>query len=151
MSTIDQHRPLGPGGAERHGAGAVRTRSLVWRLARWTTPLGARLSGSRLFPLYAVVEHRGRRSGRAYATPVVARRTIDGFVIPLPFGEDADWARNVRSAGGCSIWWKGRRYEVDRPEVVGRTIAAPAFSRVQRALMGPTGIDRFLRVRDAET
>jgi len=151
MSTIDQHGSPRPAGAERHGPESAVSRSFVWRLARWTTPLGARLSGSRWLPLYAVVEHRGRRSGRAYATPVVARRTIDGFVIPLAFGEDADWARNVRSAGGCSIRWKGGRYEADRPEVIDRAAAAPAFGRIQRALMGPTGIDRFLRVRDTES
>jgi hypothetical protein len=94
------------------------------------------------------VEHEGRRSRRPYATPVVARRTADGFVIPLPFTEGADWARNVIAAGGGAIRWKGRRYVVRDPEVVGRAVVEGSFSRIQRALMGPAGVDRFLLVRD---
>ena len=47
----------------------------------------------------AVVHHVGRRSGRRYRTPVVAQPIRGGFVIPLPYGTDTDWCRNVRAAG----------------------------------------------------
>ena len=69
-----------------------------------------RFAGSRYLRLYGVVHHRGRRSGRTYTTPVVVRPTADGFVIPLAFGERADWFRNVRAAGGCEIRWNGTTY-----------------------------------------
>ena len=45
-----------------------------------------RFAGSRHFKLYGVVLHRGRRSGKQYATPVVVRPTADGFVGPAGFG-----------------------------------------------------------------
>src|SRR5258707_6625069 len=74
---------------------------------RLFNPLTLALAGSRRLPLFAVVHHRGRRSGRSYTTPVGARRTADGFVIPLTFGDRADWFRNVRAALACVIRGRG--------------------------------------------
>ena len=48
-----------------------------------------------LLPPLAVLHHRGRRSGRPYRTPVVAFRTAGGFVVPMTYGTDVDWARNL--------------------------------------------------------
>src|SRR5581483_3016652 len=45
--------------------------------------------------IYAAVKHVGRRSGRIYTTPVVAKPLGDGFVIPLPYEASVDWCRNV--------------------------------------------------------
>jgi len=39
--------------------------------------------------------HVGRRSGHTYTTPVVTIPFSEGFVIPLPYGADTDWCRNV--------------------------------------------------------
>jgi hypothetical protein len=47
-------------------------------------------AGTRFFPLYGVIEHRGRRSGRIFHTPVVVRPVADGFVVPMPWGERTD-------------------------------------------------------------
>ena len=35
----------------------------------------------------AVLRHKGRHSGKEYATPVTAEQTEDGYVIPLAFTE----------------------------------------------------------------
>ncbi|HUH69305.1 MAG TPA: nitroreductase, partial [Mycobacterium sp.] len=43
----------------------------------------------------SAIRHAGRRSGKQYATPVVADRVADGFVIPLPYGTRVDWLQNV--------------------------------------------------------
>src|SRR5258707_6044180 len=89
------------------------------RVGTWLfNPLTLALAGSRRLPLFAVVHHRGRRSGRSYTTPVGARRTADGFVIPLTFGERADWFRNVRAAGGWQIRRWGADYPLIEPEAV---------------------------------
>src|SRR5229473_7649447 len=85
---------------------------------RLFNPLTLALAGSRHLPLLAMVHHRGRRSGRFYATPLGARLTADGFVIPLTFGDRADWFRNVRAAGECVIRWRGVDYPVIEPAVV---------------------------------
>src|SRR5689334_6707649 len=79
-------------------------------------PLVLLLAGTRFLPLYGVITHRGRRSGKVFHTPVVVRPTSDGFVVPMPWGEQTDWYRNVRAAGECVIRWKGRDYSVCEPE-----------------------------------
>lgn len=66
----------------------------------------------------ARLEHVGRRSGRAYATPVVARPVPGGFAVPLPYGTEVDWLRNLRASGRGMLVVKGRRFAVTRPRVV---------------------------------
>lgn len=112
-------------------------------------PLTLALAGSQRLPLLAVIHHRGRRSGRPYATPVGARPTADGFVIPLTFGERTDWFRNVLAAGGCVIRWHGVEYPVIEPEVVDWATARAACSPVERILMPLIGIEQFVRLRHA--
>jgi deazaflavin-dependent oxidoreductase (nitroreductase family) len=106
-----------------------------------------RLAGTRLLPLYGVIEHRGRRSGTLYRTPVVVRPSGDGFLVPMPWGEGTDWFRNVRAAGGCVIRWKGRDYATVRPEVLDDPATARAgFNAFERKAMARFGIDRSLRL-----
>ncbi len=73
---------------------------------------------------YAVMRHVGRRSGRPYVTPVRVRQTPDGFIVPLPYGREVDWCRNVLAAGSALITWQGMEYPVAEPEVI--TMAAAA-------------------------
>ena len=121
--------------------------TIAHRLIRATGPIMSPFAGRRFFPLWAILEHRGRKSGKLYRTPVVARRTPDGFVIPMPFGEGTDWVRNVLAAGSCAIVWKGRRFEADQAQTVDNAQAAPAFDRIQRRLLPVIGIEQFMRVR----
>jgi deazaflavin-dependent oxidoreductase (nitroreductase family) len=108
------------------------------------------LAGKRWNPVFAVVEHRGRSTGRAYRTPVAARRTADGFVISLAFGSQVDWYRNIVVAGGGIIRWRGVDYRVGAPEPTSPVEAFAAFHPVQRFFMRIAGIDGFIRVRDAD-
>src|SRR5687767_14833947 len=97
-----------------------------------------RQAGKRLFnPLvltfsgrrgpYAVVRHVGRRSGRPYVTPVVAASLGDDFVIPLPFGTEADWCCNIQAAGQCTLQRGGITYALTTPQVIDQASALPAF------------------------
>ncbi len=72
-----------------------------------------------LVPPLAVVHHVGRKSGRAYRSPVVAIPTATGFVIPMTYGRDVDWARNLMAAGGGEVERVGRRTRVTNPRIVG--------------------------------
>ncbi len=67
---------------------------------------------------WAVLEHHGRRSGRAYRTPVWA--FVDGpdLVVLLTYGRDRDWVRNIEAAGGCTVERAGQRFPVTDPRVV---------------------------------
>jgi deazaflavin-dependent oxidoreductase (nitroreductase family) len=116
---------------------------------RRLNPLMLSLAGSRRLPMLAVIHHRGRRSGHSYTTPLAARLTADGFVIPLTFGEQADWFRNVQAAGGCMIQWKGVNYQVIEPVVVDWTTIRASFYPAERILVPLIGIEHFVRLRHA--
>lgn len=76
-----------------------------------------RLVAGRL-PGFAIVEHRGRTSGREYRTPVNAFRRAGGFELALTYGRDADWIANVDAAGNARLEYRGRTYAVDSPRIV---------------------------------
>jgi deazaflavin-dependent oxidoreductase (nitroreductase family) len=106
------------------------------------------VAGTRWLPLYGVVEHVGRRSGRRFRTPVVARPTVDGFVVPMPWGEGTDWYRNVRAAGSCTLQWNGRAYDLTDLEVITDPEGVGAsFNSFQRMMMRRMGIKTCLRLR----
>jgi deazaflavin-dependent oxidoreductase (nitroreductase family) len=85
-----------------------------------------------LVPPLAIVHHVGRKSGKPYRSPVVAFRTPTGFVIPMTYGRDVDWARNLLAAGGGVIERLGRRVHVRRPRVVDGGAAAPLLPVIPR-------------------
>ena len=125
-----------------------RSHAGVRSAARVINPLVLLLAGTRLLPLYGVIEHHGRRSGKTYRTPVVVRPTSDGFMVPMPWGESTDWYRNVRAAGECVIRWKGRDYPLVQPELIDNPAAVQgSFSAFERAMMTRFGIDHCLRLR----
>jgi deazaflavin-dependent oxidoreductase (nitroreductase family) len=76
-----------------------------------------------LLPPLAIVHHKGRNSGRAYRTPVVAFRTGTGFVVPMTYGRDVDWARNLIKARGGEVVRLGQRDLVRNPRIVGGAAA----------------------------
>jgi hypothetical protein len=97
--------------------------------ARATAPAVRVLAGRRLIPIWAVVHHRGRISGRDLAVPVAVVPTDNGFIINLPFGAHTNWVRNVVVAGGCTIRWKGRDHRMDQPTVIDAAKARPYYTR----------------------
>lgn len=67
----------------------------------------------------AVLRHIGRRSGHTYETPVEAFDATDGTVlILLPYGQSADWVRNVTAHGGAELLRAGEQLRLSRPQVV---------------------------------
>ena len=77
---------------------AIRLQPLNGKIRRFNREIGNPLlltMSERGGSYPAIIHHLGRSSGRSYATPVVAEPVSDGFVIPLPYGADTDWCRNV--------------------------------------------------------
>ena len=105
-----------------------------------------RLAGRRYF-FAGVIRHTGRRSGREYATPIWAVPTSEGIVVSLPFGEGADWLRNVLAAGRATIETRGETWTVTHPEVVARERVWRSLPRRARLLFGLAGIDRYVVLR----
>lgn len=116
-------------------------------VARTTVPLSRPLAGHRFFPLWAVVHHRGRRSGRSYAVPVAIRVADRTLTIPLPWGGQTQWVRNVVAANGCVIRWRGADLAATEPRVIGWAEAADAFHPLQRSVLRAGGVATFLRLR----
>jgi deazaflavin-dependent oxidoreductase (nitroreductase family) len=116
---------------------------------RVLNPLILGVAGRRHSADYAILRHVGRRSGRWYATPVVAHPVADGFLIALPYGAIVDWCGNLQAAGRGSLQWHGKRYdyEVGAPEALDAAATLPLLpDRIRRAL-GPFHIEQFLRLR----
>ena len=111
-------------------------------------PLMLRLAGRRYW--YAsVIKHTGRRSGRSYRTPIVVDSVDDGFIVPLPYGTDVDWVRNILNAKRATVIHQGRTYQVRAPEIIAATQALPLLPPARRRTFERVSIEHFLRVRGA--
>jgi deazaflavin-dependent oxidoreductase (nitroreductase family) len=142
--TTHQARAIAPAGRP------PRLGGLFWRLARGTSGAIRPLAGKRWNPVFALVETRGRKSGRTYSTPVAARRVTDGFVVALAFGAHVDWYRNLLAAEGGAIRWMGHSYPVGAPEAIDAEAALATFLPIQRVLVRAAGIDGYIFLRDRE-
>ncbi|HST65622.1 MAG TPA: nitroreductase family deazaflavin-dependent oxidoreductase [Mycobacteriales bacterium] len=117
------------------------------RLARFNRVVTNRITYpvARTLPGFGVVLHTGRRSGRAYRTPVNAFRTATGYVIALTYGADSDWTRNVLAAGGCTLLTRGRAVALRDPRVV-RDDGPDAIPAPIRAFLRRADVTEFLEL-----
>jgi len=103
------------------------------RAARFNKRVTNRIQGlyAWLIPPWAVVLHRGRRSGRPYRTPLLAFRRGPTLVIALLYGEESDWLRNLRADGGRVVR-TGRTFPVGPPEIVETSEATSLLAGLSR-------------------
>ncbi|HEX6798402.1 MAG TPA: nitroreductase family deazaflavin-dependent oxidoreductase [Ktedonobacterales bacterium] len=109
---------------------------------RLTRPLAGWLPG------FAILTHKGRRSGRTYRIPINAFRDGTGYVFALTYGAETDWVRNVLAAGGAEIENRGRHIRLTNPRIVTDTAKhwAPLPVRLALRLFGVPQIMRLTRV-----
>jgi deazaflavin-dependent oxidoreductase (nitroreductase family) len=81
-------------------------------LARFNKRVTNRVTGliAGWAPGFAILTHRGRRSGKEYRIPINVFRVPGGYRFALTYGPETDWVRNVLAAGGCTI--RTRRHDV---------------------------------------
>jgi len=88
---------------------------------RWARALNrcwAAVHASGVAPNYLVtLEVRGRRSGRTISLPLVMVVVAGERYLVSMLGEEVDWVRNVKAAGGHVTLRHGRREEVRLEEV----------------------------------
>lgn len=118
------------------------------RLTKVTRPIALRSAG-KAGSNTSVIHHTGRRSGSAYETPVVAVEHDDCFLVALPYGKRTDWLHNVLSNGTAAITTGGKRYPVDRPEVIPMLEATLYFRPKEQRLQRRFHIESALRVHRA--
>ena len=122
-----------------------QTKTPPW-LVRRTAPVAKALAGRRWFPIWGVMHHVGRRSGRRYAIPVALVPVVreDVFLIVLPWGAKTNWAQNVLADGGATVTWKGRDGAATNPRVIGAEEAAALAKAPLRRLVGSGRFPAFL-------
>jgi hypothetical protein len=98
---------------------------------------------------YGVLHHTGRRSGKVYDTPVVAKLTSEGVIIPLPYGTHTDWLENVLASEGCSLTLNSQDYTLTRPEVISAGAAEPLVPPTNAAVWRRVGIKKYLSMKTA--
>ena len=121
----------------------------VRRASRAMKPLMLKSAGRPGVPT-SVIRHVGRRTGRAFDTPVEAAPTDDGFAIALPYGVNTDWLKNVIAAGSATIVHDGNTYEVDHPEVVPIVDTNHYFRESSQRAHRRFNVEESLRLRKAE-
>jgi deazaflavin-dependent oxidoreductase (nitroreductase family) len=97
-------------------------------------------------PPLAVVRHVGRKSGRAYRTPVLAFPVPEGYVTPLPYGTDTDWCLNLLEAGEGTFERLGRQVTVRNPRVIAADAALPLLPAALRPGLRVADLPGYLLV-----
>jgi deazaflavin-dependent oxidoreductase (nitroreductase family) len=72
---------------------------------------------ARFLPTFAVIEHRGRKSGKHYETVVNVHRKGTTLAVILGHGK-ADWVKNVLAAGEADMHLFRRDVHIVNPRVV---------------------------------
>jgi deazaflavin-dependent oxidoreductase (nitroreductase family) len=102
-------------------------------------------AGKRNSP-FALLHHTGRKSGKDYVTPVRLVRLNSTFIIPMTYGERADWYKNLLACGTMEITWQGQTHKVGNPERLEIDSAMRAFPWISRMLFRLEGLPGFLQV-----
>ena len=71
-------------------------------------------------PPWGVLIHRGRKSGIEYHTPVAVTIRDGSLMVPIGYGEESDWLRNLLAAGAGQVMHRGKTRAFTNPRVVDR-------------------------------
>jgi len=111
-------------------------------------PITRRFAGR--LPGFAIIVHRGRRSGRIHRTPMNVFRDGDDWIFALTYGSDVQWVKNVLAAGEAELEAGGRTVDLVDPTLFvdpsRRLMPGPV-----RIFLGLIGVTEFLRMRPAGT
>jgi deazaflavin-dependent oxidoreductase (nitroreductase family) len=104
-------------------------------------------------PGMGILEHVGRRSGRAYRTPLIVFPTNGpdgpGIAVHLTYGRDRDWLKNVVAAGSATMRRHGRTITLTEPRIVSKEEAAQSVTGVLRPVFGRLPFDETALMRVA--
>ena len=125
---------------------APRTRLQFMRpfTTRFVNPL-TRLVAPWL-PGFGLLKYRGRKSGKAYRTPMNVFRRGDHYVFALTYGAEVQWVKNILAAGECTVRTVGRDVHLVEPEL----FVDPTRREMPwliRPFLGFMRVTEFLRMR----
>jgi deazaflavin-dependent oxidoreductase (nitroreductase family) len=93
---------------------------------------------ARYLPGMATIKHRGRTSGKPYATIVTAYRKGNVLAIALGHGK-TDWVKNVLAAGEADVHFIRRDVHIVNPRILpagSSTEGLPFMARTQASRIG---------------
>jgi deazaflavin-dependent oxidoreductase (nitroreductase family) len=94
---------------------------------------------ARFLPGFAIVKHRGRKSGTAYETIVSASRHGDLLSIGLMHGK-TNWVKNVLAAGEAVVHVKRNDVHITNPRVVAKGDEDPSLPDGVRRMAKRVGV-----------
>jgi deazaflavin-dependent oxidoreductase (nitroreductase family) len=96
-------------------------------------------------PWFGILTHRGRKSGKAYQTPIMVFRSRDRWIIALTYGPDVQWLKNTMAAGEAELLTRGKTYRLASPHLyVDRSRRdMPAFVAFMLRLLGTADFVAF--------
>lgn len=106
-------------------------------------------AGTNIGPFSKLI-HKGRKSGKTFLTPVVATYIGEIVIIPLSYGEQVDWLRNILADGGCEIIYRKKRIATTYPEVVSGEVALSLLPEKRRHIFERFKLEKFLRLQILE-
>ena len=92
---------------------------------------------ARYMPGFATIKHRGRKSGKPYATIVTTYRKGNVLAVALGHGK-TDWVKNVLAAGEADVHLIRRDLHLTNPRIIpagGDAQELPWMARVQAGKM----------------
>jgi deazaflavin-dependent oxidoreductase (nitroreductase family) len=82
---------------------------------KYMNPVARRVA--RIMPTFAIIAHRGRKSGKPYETVVQAYRRRNTVAILLGHGQ-TDWVKNVMAAGEADVRRSGKILHITKVHIV---------------------------------
>lgn len=119
-------------------------------LARFNLAVTNRITGkfAGWLPGFGIITHVGRKSGKAYHTPVNVFRAPHGFAVALTYGRESEWVKNVQAANGCDLQTSGRRYHLSNPTIV-HDPTRKQFPFPVGLVLGIVGANEFMKLQIA--
>jgi deazaflavin-dependent oxidoreductase (nitroreductase family) len=97
-------------------------------------------------PGFAIISHRGRKTGELHRTPMNVFRDGDDYLFALTYGSNVQWVKNVLAAGEADLRIGDNRIHLTGPEVFvdpkRRLMPQPV-----RTMLGVMRVSEFLRMR----
>lgn len=94
----------------------------------------------------ALIRHRGRISGKWYATPIITAPAQDGFVFALTYGPEVDWYKNILADNKAVLLWKGASFSLANPLPLPAEIGRQSFGMFSQYMLGWLRIGGFFRM-----
>ncbi|MDX9851184.1 MAG: hypothetical protein RBT01_11795 [Anaerolineaceae bacterium] len=103
-------------------------------------------AGTKAGPFSKMI-HIGRKSGKIFETPVVATYIDDRVLIPLTYGDQVDWLKNILAQGGCEIIYSNTRRKAVGPTVISAKAAFIILPEKRRRIFERFKLEKFLQMQ----